>query len=156
MAIENDMEFSIFPSDQIIVQTPVDSEMSPDSENPVSAKVIYEELAKKADKANTLAGYFIEDAYTKAEIKELLEKSAGGITFIVVEKLPTENINKNTIYLVPNSTSQNNDYDEYIYINGKWEKFGGSDDSKVSITWVDKGGEVPSTATSNSLCFKIM
>ena len=50
MAIENDMEFSIFPSDQIIIQTPVDSEMSPDSENPIQTKVVYEELEKKVDK----------------------------------------------------------------------------------------------------------
>lgn len=29
-------------------------------------------------------------------------------------------------------------------------------DSKVSVTWVDKGGSVPTTATANSLCFRIL
>ena len=145
MAIENDMEFSIFPSDQIIVTTPVDEELNPDSENPVSGKVIYEELNKKSDKSDT---------YTKEEIKELIKNTEVGLIFTVVQELPTENINKHIIYLVPKSASQNDKFDEYIYINGAWEHLGSSNGN--NIVWVDKNGTVPAEASSNTLCFKIM
>lgn len=45
----------------------------------------------------------------------------------VVEALPSSNIDTNTIYLVPkSSTESGNYYDEYMYINGKWELIGNS------------------------------
>lgn len=43
----------------------------------------------------------------------------------VVEKLLTESISSTTIYLVPKtSTEEDNVYDEYLYINEKWEHIG--------------------------------
>ena len=42
----------------------------------------------------------------------------------VVTSLPTSNISTSTLYLVANSGSGNNAYDEYIYANSKWEKLG--------------------------------
>lgn len=43
----------------------------------------------------------------------------------VVESLPTENIDENTIYLVPNTEQETgNVYDEYMYINNTWEHIG--------------------------------
>ena len=50
---------------------------------------------------------------------------AGSIKIIVVETLPTENIDTSAIYLVPSQepTTQNN-YEEYVYINNQWEKLG--------------------------------
>ena len=45
----------------------------------------------------------------------------------VVEALPSSNIDANTIYLVPSkSQGADNYYDEYMYINGKWELIGNS------------------------------
>ena len=44
---------------------------------------------------------------------------------IVVKSLPTVDIKSNKIYLVPNTAGKgDNIYDEYIYINNKWEKLG--------------------------------
>ena len=42
----------------------------------------------------------------------------------VVERLPEEVISESTIYLVTNSGSGNQMYDEYIYVNDGWEKLG--------------------------------
>lgn len=46
--------------------------------------------------------------------------------FIVVSKLPTEDIKKGKIYCIrdTSSTAQDNNYIEYAYINNKWEKVG--------------------------------
>lgn len=42
----------------------------------------------------------------------------------VVGVLPTENIDTDTIYFVPKTESENDSYDEYIFINSKWEHIG--------------------------------
>lgn len=49
----------------------------------------------------------------------------------VVQSLPTENISTTTIYLVPVSTTETNIYEEYIYVNDKWELIG---TTKVDLT----------------------
>lgn len=47
------------------------------------------------------------------------------LSFQVVTELPTTDIQTNIIYLVPSTTSsEQNVYDEYIYINNAWEKIG--------------------------------
>ena len=46
-----------------------------------------------------------------------------GIDFQIVESLPATGV-KGTIYLVSNSGTGTNVYDEYIYVNSKWEKIG--------------------------------
>lgn len=51
----------------------------------------------------------------------------GAVKTIVVDTLPTENIDTSAIYLVPSSTpGATNTYDEYMYINNNWEKLGGN------------------------------
>lgn len=49
----------------------------------------------------------------------------GSIKFIVVTELPTENIDETAIYMKPakNLTGENN-FEELIYVNGKWEDLG--------------------------------
>ena len=50
----------------------------------------------------------------------------GAIKFEIVAELPTTDIKEDTIYLVPNTDPETqNNYDEYVYINGQWEKLGG-------------------------------
>ena len=49
--------------------------------------------------------------------------ATAGITFSVVETLP-ETGDTQTIYLIANSGSAPNIYDEYIYVNSAWEKIG--------------------------------
>lgn len=48
---------------------------------------------------------------------------AGVIDFIVVTELPADG-DGSKIYLVPNATGENNNFDEYIFQNGLWEKIG--------------------------------
>lgn len=49
---------------------------------------------------------------------------AGVIKFIIVNELPTENI-ENAIYLIPSTDAESeNAFDEYIYTSGAWEKIG--------------------------------
>lgn len=45
--------------------------------------------------------------------------------YLPVAELPVEDIKTDKIYLVPaTETAEDNIYDEYIYVEGKWEKFG--------------------------------
>lgn len=59
-----------------------------------------------------------------------------GIDFQVVQSLPATGV-KGTIYLVSNSGSGTNVYDEYIYVSNAWEKIG--------TTAVDLSGYVQSS-----------
>ncbi len=52
---------------------------------------------------------------------------AGSVKFIVCPTLPTENIDEEVIYLTPTTkTGEQNIYEEYVYIDGIWEKIGGT------------------------------
>jgi hypothetical protein len=60
---------------------------------------------------------------------------AGSIEFIIVNELPTENINENALYLKPsNNPLEENSYEEYVYINGAWESLGSA---KVEVNLTD-------------------
>lgn len=79
----------------------IDSAMSDSSTNPVQNKII----------------------------KGYVDSAIGGITgidFQVVTTLPSTGV-KGTIYLVSNSGSGTNVYDEYIYVSNAWEKIGTTD-----------------------------
>lgn len=53
-----------------------------------------------------------------------------------------------TIYLVPKGTTQtNNAYDEYLYVNNKWEKIG---DTTIDLSNYAKKSELATVATSGS------
>jgi hypothetical protein len=66
-----------------------------------------------------------EDYYTKAAVNDLISGLTAGINLTIVETLPTENIDTNTIYLVLKTEAYLNDYyDEYMYINERWELIG--------------------------------
>lgn len=50
---------------------------------------------------------------------------AGSIKFIVVNELPTENIDESAMYLKPSTNpEEQNSYEEYVYANGAWESLG--------------------------------
>lgn len=100
-------------------QVTVDSAMSDTSTNPVQNKVV----------------------------KKAIADAIGGIStikFEIVTTLPTTG-NSYTIYLMAHSHGTGDSYDEYIYINGAWEKIGNTD--------IDLSGYVKSSdlvAISNS------
>ena len=82
----------------------VDTELSPDSQNPIANSAVYEAVQKLQSQ--------IEDINSKLDI-------------IVVDELPTQDIDANAIYLVPlESEDEQNKFTEYIYVDSKWEKIG--------------------------------
>lgn len=84
---------------------------------------------KFALKATTLAGYGITDGMTATEINAAIQTAIGGITGIsyeIVQALPQTG-SAGTIYLISNSGTGTNIYDEYIYTNGAFEKIGSTD-----------------------------
>lgn len=73
----------------------------------------------------------VNDRYTKEETNELVSKIPK-FTIEVVTSLPTENISTTTVYLKTGSKSDpDNIYDEYIYVNSKWELLG---TQKIDLT----------------------
>lgn len=64
------------------------------------------------------------EAASKEYVQELIS-TVTSASFEVVDELPTEGIKTNTIYLVPSQSSGlNNVYDEWVYINNRWELIG--------------------------------
>lgn len=64
----------------------------------------------------------------KGEKGETGEKGKdGSIHFMVVNELPTEDIDESAIYMLPSETpDEKNTYEEYIYTDGSWEHIGGA------------------------------
>lgn len=108
-----------------------------------------------------------EDYFTEEEIQEIKSNildQVNQFSVLVVEKLPTENIDDHTIYFVPKTKAEQDDvYDEYIYINNGWEHIGTTEvdlssyykkdeiDAKLSEVegnevFVGKAEEAPETA----------
>ena len=82
-----------------------------------------------AAKGTTIAQYGITDSYTKTEVDTAINNALAGITgisFEVVQTLPQTG-EPGTIYLVDNSGTGQNSYDEYIYANGAFERLGTTD-----------------------------
>lgn len=67
----------------------------------------------------------------------------------IVDTLPTEGVETNSIYFLETNANSNSDkYEEYVYINGEWERIGGSayldtninsysTEERVVGTWLD-------------------
>lgn len=94
----------------------------------------------KADKATTLAGYGIENAYTKEETKNEITTAVANANHLkreIVEELPSvDAADEHTIYMKKKtSPSGENKYDEYMLVNVEGvkslEKIG---DSAVDLT----------------------
>lgn len=87
-------------------------------------------------------------AYAKsADVTKEIASAVSGVTQIdysVVESLPSTG-KKGIIYLVANSDSGNNIYDEYIYINSKFEKLGSRE---MDLSSYAKKTDVPTKISS--------
>ena len=77
---------------------------------------------------------FMSDEEVVAKINEALGNVAGGLKFEIVdtiEDLPAWCDDSSTIYLVPSEKTESNQYyNEYLWMNGRWEKFG---DTRVNL-----------------------
>lgn len=106
-------------------------------------------LGGKADKATTLAGYGIQDAYTKSATDSAIATAVAGAHHLkreIVASLPdVGSANEDTIYMVPNTGSTDDAgsaasvYTEYMLINGAFERIGTSD---ADLTAYAKTAEV--------------
>lgn len=87
-------------------------------------------------------------AYAKsADVTKEIASAVSGVTQIdysVVELLPSTG-KKGIIYLVANSDSGNNIYDEYIYINSKFEKLGSRE---MNLSSYAKKTDIPTKVSS--------
>lgn len=98
---------------------------------PVNGKAVASAISGKANKATTLSGYGITDAYTKTQTDSAIANAVGkitGISFSVVTSLPTTGTT-GVIYLVAHSHATGDDYDEYIWLadSKSFEKIGNTD-----------------------------
>ena len=90
----------------------------------------------KADKSTTLSGYGISDAYTKTQTDSAISTAIANADHLkrkIVTSLPgTEEADEHTIYMVGSGAgSEDSVYEEYMLINGGFEKVGSS---KVDLT----------------------
>lgn len=114
-------------------------------------------IDKKADKATTLAGYGIADAYTKGEADTAIATAvneAGHLKRSIVDSLPAVGeADEHTIYMVPKQVGvagneTGNSYLEYMLVDGKFEQIG---DSTVDLTDYAKTADVTdAVATAKS------
>lgn len=93
-------------------------------------------LDGKANKATTLEGYGITDAYTKGEADSAIAQAVANADHLkreIVEELPDAgSADEHTIYMVGDGEGEGNQkYEEFILINGAFEKIG---DSAVDLT----------------------
>lgn len=94
-------------------------------------------IDKKADKATTLAGYGITDAYTSGQTDTKIAEAVANAHHLkreIVDTLPdVATANEDTIYMVPDAGdtgvagSNKSVYTEYMLVNGAFERIGTSD-----------------------------
>lgn len=107
---------------------------------------------EKADKSTTLSGYGINDAYTKLEADSKIAQEIANISHLkreIKDDLPeVDSADEHTIYMVAKDDgSGEQKYDEFMLINGEFEKIG---DSAVILTDYALKTEV-STAKSEAI-----
>lgn len=120
------------------VTIPVDNAMSSTSTNPVENRVISAELDKKANLNSpeftgtpkvplAITGSNDTQIANTAFVHQAILDAFSDLTGISLEKVETlpATGKENTIYLVPSaSQTENNVFDEYLYIDGQWEHVG--------------------------------
>lgn len=155
----------------------VDSTLSTTSTNPVQSKIIATKIstietnvsaaattagnaaAAAAAVKKDLANYYKKtETYSQTEINNKIS-AIPKFSITVCDALPDSNISKTTVYLLKGKKEgTNNIYDEYIYVNSKWELLGSQslDLSGYATTEAlnTVKADLSSTATSNSNAIK--
>lgn len=113
-------------------------------------------IDKKADKATTLAGYGIADAYTKDESNTAIAAAVANAHHLkreIVSVLPeVSEANEDTIYMVPDAGntdtagSNKSVYTEYMLVNGAFERIGTSNVDLSNYFTKDQVTDAISTA----------
>lgn len=129
-------------------------------------------LAGKADKATTLEGYGITDAYTKGQTDSKIAEAVAAAPHLkrsIVEQLPEEKeADENTIYMVPQSGTvedpgtSTSHYNEYMLINGAFELIGSSQvdlsgyATETFVTGAINALDVADTAVANQYVSQVV
>ena len=113
-------------------------------------------INKKANKATTLAGYGIADAYTKDEANTAIAAAVANAHHLkreIVSVLPeVSEANEDTIYMVPDAGSTDaagsnkSVYTEYMLVNGAFERIGTSNVDLSNYFTKDQVTDAISTA----------
>ena len=113
-------------------------------------------IDKKANKATTLAGYGIADAYTKDEANTAIAAAVANAHHLkreIVSVLPeVSEANEDTIYMVPDAGNTDTAgpnksvYTEYMLVNGAFERIGTSDVDLSNYFTKDQVTDAISTA----------
>lgn len=97
------------------------------------------DAVSNSDLATTLLNYYTKDrvynkdeTYTKTEVNNLVT-AIPKFDIKIVQELPVSDISTTTIYLLIKDDTEPDVYDEYIYIDNKWELLG-SQTSEVVIS----------------------
>lgn len=115
--------------------------------------------SSKADKSTALAGYGITDAYTKTETDSAIQTAVANADHLKREIVPSlpevEEADEHTIYMVGTGDgSEDSAYEEYMLINGGFEKIGTSEvdlTNYATKSYVDTAkSEAISTAGTNA------
>lgn len=117
-------------------------------------------IDKKANKATTLAGYGIADAYTKDEANTAIAAAVANAHHLkreIVSVLPeVSEANEDTIYMVPDAGSTDaagsnkSVYTEYMLVNGAFERIGTSNVDLSNYFTKDQVTDAISTAKSEA------
>ena len=117
-------------------------------------------IDKKANKATTLAGYGITDAYTSGQTDTKIAEAVANAHHLkreIVKTLPAVgSANEDTIYMVPDSGntgtagSNKSVYTEYMLINGAFERIGTSDADLSNYFTKDQVTSAINTAKSEA------
>ena len=113
----------------------------------------------KADKVTTLEGYGITDAYTKQQANSEIARqiaAAGHLEKVVLEEeeeLPeVGSAKQNAIYMKPLTGGKgNNIFEEYMVINGAWEKLGTTDVDLSNYATKSEVGTAKTEAVSEAV-----
>lgn len=111
-----------------------------DSDLPTATSDLTNDSGFITNAVNDLVNYYTKSqTYTQAEVDALIGQIST-VNFLIVQSLPTQDISTSTIYLLANSGTAPNIYDEYIYINNAWEKIGST---AIDLTnyWTSQSGE---------------
>ncbi len=83
--------------------------------------------------ANAIAG--IKNGQSINSFAQVESALTGNLKRLIVQSLPTEDIDLNTIYMVldPDSVAPNNIYNEYMYIENDWELIGTTQANGVEV-----------------------
>lgn len=110
----------------------------------------------KADKANTIKGYGITDAYTKTETDSQINQAIANADHLkreIVERLPEISAaNEHTIYMVKKGTGTDKQkYDEYMLISTTVEGQTQKSFEKIGDSAVDLQGYATETFVNNKI-----